>query len=118
MQDGVEVSNSYLTLNADWEITDNINFEAIVSTWEQDGRTVIDFDGTEFLGTTDDRISVTENETFELHLSGSTDNGRINWLAGYYSLETDYKRRFYRWAAWEFTVPNVGPGDPQPLPAV
>ena len=113
MQDGVEVSNSYLTLNADWEITDNINFEAIVSTWEQDGRTVIDFDGTEFLGTTDDRISVTENETFELHLSGSTDNGRINWLAGYYSLETDYKRRFYRWAAWEFTVPNVGPGDPQ-----
>ena len=42
------------SLKAKWAITDNLNFEAILSTWEQVQRQVVDFDGTEFLITTDD----------------------------------------------------------------
>ena len=112
MVDGVEASTNYSTLTIDWDITDNINLEAILSDWEQDQRTVIDFDGTEFNVTTDDRIDFAESETIELHLSGSALDGRINWLAGYYKLEEDRVRRFYRWALWDFVIPNTGPGDP------
>ncbi len=38
----------------------------------------------------------------ELHLSGSALDDRINWIAGYYSLEEDLTQRFYRWGMWEF----------------
>jgi outer membrane receptor protein involved in Fe transport len=107
MEDGITADLRYSTLTADWQINDNLNFEAIFSTWEQDQRQVIDFDGTEFLVTTDDIVELRENDTIELHLSGSTANGRIDWLAGYYSLEESLTRRFYRWGMWEFVVPNT-----------
>ena len=74
-------------MTADWDITDNLNFEAILSSWEQFQRQVIDFDGTEFLVTTDDLSTERENDTMEFHLSGTALNERINWLGGYYSLE-------------------------------
>jgi len=107
MEDGITADLRYSTLTANWQINDNLNFEAIFSTWEQDQRQVIDFDGTEFLVTTDDIVELRENDTIELHLSGSTANGRIDWLAGYYSLEESLTRRFYRWGMWEFVVPNT-----------
>jgi iron complex outermembrane receptor protein len=114
MEDGITADLKYSTLTANWDINDNLNFEAILSKWEQDQRQVIDFDGTEFLVTTDDIVQFRENETLELHLSGSALDGRISWLAGYYSLEEDLTERFYRWGMWEFLVPNTGPA----LPAV
>jgi outer membrane receptor protein involved in Fe transport len=110
MEDGITADLEYTTLNARWDITDNLNFEAILSTWEQDQRQVIDFDGTEFLVTTDDLVQFRENETIELHLSGTAFNGRLDWLAGYYSLEEDLRFRMYRWGMWEFLVANTGPG--------
>jgi iron complex outermembrane receptor protein len=109
MEDGITADLKYSTLNAKWDITDNLNFEAILSQWEQDQRQVIDFDGTEFLVTTDDIVQFRENETIELHLSGSALDDRITWLAGYYSLEEDITTRFYRWGMWEFVVPNTVP---------
>ncbi len=112
MEDGIIADTRYLTLTLDWDITDNLNFEAIVSDWEQNERQVIDFDGTEYIVTTDDRVAFAENDTIELHLSGSNLDGRINWIAGYYNLEQREARRFYRWGMWEFAVPNDGPSDP------
>ena len=53
-------SRSTPPLTARWDITDNLNFEAILSNWEQDQRQVIDFDGTEFLVTTDDLSTARE----------------------------------------------------------
>ncbi|HEX5046142.1 MAG TPA: TonB-dependent receptor [Gammaproteobacteria bacterium] len=110
MEDGITADLQYSTLNLKWGITDRLNFEAILSQWNQDQRQVIDFDGTEFLITTDDIPQVRENKTIELHLSGSTPNGRINWLAGYYRLKEDLTERFYRWGMWEFVIPNTAPG--------
>jgi outer membrane receptor protein involved in Fe transport len=110
MEDGITADLEYTTLTADWDITERLNFEAILSTWEQDQRQVIDFDGTEFIVTTDDLVQFRENTTIELHLSGSTENGRFNWLAGYYSLDEDWVQRWYRWGMWEFVVPNAIPG--------
>jgi outer membrane receptor protein involved in Fe transport len=106
MEDGITADLSYSTVTADWDITDNLHFQAILSDWEQFQRQVIDFDGTEFLITTDDIVQQRENQTIELHLSGTAWNERINWLAGYYSLEEDLTARFYRWGMWEFV--NVG----------
>jgi outer membrane receptor protein involved in Fe transport len=105
MEDGITADLEYFTVNAKWDITDNLNFEAIFSDWQQFQRQVIDFDGTEFLITTDDIPQERENQTIELHLSGSALNDRINWLAGYYSLDEDLTQRFYRWAMWEFAIP-------------
>jgi outer membrane receptor protein involved in Fe transport len=112
MEDGITADLEYFTVNAKWDITENLNFEAIFSDWEQFQRQVIDFDGTEFLITTDDIPQTRENQTIELHLSGTAWNDRLNWLAGYYSLDEDLTQRFYRWAMWEFTVPQTSVMNP------
>jgi outer membrane receptor protein involved in Fe transport len=102
MEDGITADLTYSTITAEWDITDNLHFEAILSDWQQDQRQVVDFDGTEFLVTTDDIVEDRENQTMEFHLSGTALDDRLNWLAGYYSLEEDITRRFYRWGMWEF----------------
>jgi outer membrane receptor protein involved in Fe transport len=102
MEDGITADLEYSTVTVDWDITDNLALQAILSDWEQFQRQVIDFDGTEFLITTDDIVQSRENQTLELHLTGTAWNERINWLAGYYSLEEDLTQRFYRWGMWEF----------------
>ena len=102
----------YVTLTANYDINDNLHFEAILSDWEQDERQVVDFDGSEYIITTDDINQSRDNQTIELHLSGSNFDGRVSWLAGYYSLDESLDRRFYRWGMWEFADPNTGPGDP------
>jgi outer membrane receptor protein involved in Fe transport len=112
MEDGITADLEYYTVTARFDITDNMRFEAILSDWEQFQRQVIDFDGTEFLITTDDIPQERENQTIELHLSGSAFNDRLNWLAGYYSLDEDLTQRFYRWAMWEFTVPQTSVMNP------
>ena len=104
MEDGITADLEYLTLNAAWDITDNLSFEAILSQWEQFQRQVIDFDGTEFLVTTDDLSTDRENETMEFHLTGTALNDRINWLAGYYSLEEETKNRVVRWGMYEWAI--------------
>jgi iron complex outermembrane receptor protein len=112
-ENGITADLQYTTLTANWDITENLNFEAILSQWDQDQRQVIDFDGTEFVITTDDINERRSNETMEFHLSGSAINDRVTWLVGYYSLTEDIDRRFYRWGMWDTVVPNTGPGDPQ-----
>src|SRR6185503_724862 len=107
MEDGITADLEYSTLTADWDITDNLHFQAILSDWEQFQRQVIDFDGTEFLITTDDIPQQRENQTMEFHLTGTAWNDRLNWLAGYYSLEEDLMQRFYRWGMWEFVDANA-----------
>jgi outer membrane receptor protein involved in Fe transport len=112
MEDGITADLQYYTVTADWDITENLNFVAIFNNWEQFQRQVIDFDGTEFLITTDDIPQERENQTIELHLSGTALNDRINWLAGYYSLEEDLTQRFYRWGMWEFVIPTASQVSP------
>jgi len=112
MEDGITADLQYATLTAEWDITDNVHFQSIMSSWEQDQRQVVDFDGTEFLVTTDDLIQRRENDTLELHLSGEALDGRISWLVGYYSLDESLDFRNVRWGMWEFVNPNYGPALP------
>jgi outer membrane receptor protein involved in Fe transport len=119
MENGITADLQYTTLTANWDISQNLGLEVIMSDWKQDQRQVIDFDGTEFLVTTDDIVEYRENQTLEIHLSGSAANDRISWLAGYYSLDEDITRRFYRWGMWDFVIPNTGDqGDPALDPAL
>jgi outer membrane receptor protein involved in Fe transport len=106
MEDGITADLEYATLTADWDITDNLNFLAIFSSWEQEQRQVVDFDGTEFLITTDDLQQHRENDTIELHLSGSAFNDRISWIGGYYSLDESLDFRNVRWGMWEWATPG------------
>jgi len=117
MEDGIRSDVKYATLTLNWDITDNLSLESITSAAEMRQRQVIDFDGSEFSITTDDIHDTRDNFTQELHLIGSNFNGRLNWLAGYYFLEQDFQRRFYRWALSEFTTLVDGPGDNPQNPA-
>ncbi|HEY8518547.1 MAG TPA: TonB-dependent receptor [Gammaproteobacteria bacterium] len=98
---GVRRDVQYYTLTAQWRISDNLSFEAIMSDWELNRQQDVDFDGSEFTFTTDTNRSLDENDTLELHLTGNNFNGRINWLAGFYSLEEHTKSRTYRWTMLE-----------------
>ena len=104
MEDGITADLKYTTLTATGTSATICGFEAILSAWQQDQRQVIDFDGTEFLVTTDD-LQVRDNETMEFHLSGSALDDRISWIGGYYSLEERPQRACLRWGMWEFAVP-------------
>ena len=110
--DGIKTDLEYYTLTGNWNINENLAFEVLLSTWELDRRQVVDFDGSEFVVTTDDLRNLDKNTTYEFHLSGSHFDERVNWLAGYYSLEQESKFRNYRWLQWDFIVPNTGPAPP------
>jgi outer membrane receptor protein involved in Fe transport len=112
MEDGITADLNYATITAEYDIGEHMHFQGILANWDQYQRQVIDFDGTEFLITTDDLKQQRENKSIELHLSGSTPNGRINWLAGYYRLDQSLDFRNVRWGMWEFAVPNYGPNVP------
>jgi iron complex outermembrane receptor protein len=94
---GVQRDLRYYTLTTDWAINDNLSFKAIMSDWEFTRQQDADFDGSEFTLTTDTNRSLDENSTYEFHLSGTNFDGRMNWLAGLYSLEENSKSRTYRW---------------------
>jgi iron complex outermembrane recepter protein len=112
MDDGIKMDLQYYTLTGNWEITNNLALEMLLSTWELDRRQVLDFDGSEFTVTTDDIRNLDENTTIEFHLTGALFDDRANWMLGYYSLDQESKNRFYRWGLWDFAIPNTGPNDP------
>ena len=109
MEDGITADLKYSTVTAEWDITDNLTFRGDSLDWEQFQRQVIDFDGTEFLITTDDSSQQRENETMEFHLSGAALERRINWIGGYYSLEESITTRNYRWGMYGVYAPTGGP---------
>ena len=123
MQDGITADLRYSTLTMDWDINDKLHLQSILSDWKQHNRQVVDFDGTEFLITTDDIVQIQHNQTVELHLTGKALKDKINWIAGYYSLNTENNQRFYRWGMWEFVnagaitrTNNPATGGPDPVP--
>ncbi len=111
-EDGIRTDLSYYTLTMDWSPSDLFSVTAIVSDWEMDRRQVIDFDGSDFVITTDDIRNFDENTTMEFRFTGSLFDDRANWLLGYYSLDQESTQRFYRWGLWDFAIPNTGPTDP------
>jgi len=111
-EDGIKTDLSYYTLTMNWNLSEAFNVKAILSSWELDRRQVVDFDGSEFIITTDDIRDKDENTTMEFQFSGSLFNDRANYLLGYYSLEQENRNRFYRWGLWDFAQPNTGPLDP------
>ena len=108
---GLQRDLRYYTLTLDWGITDNLSFKAIMSDWELLRQQDSDFDGSEFTFTTDRNRSLDNNQTLELHLTGTNFNGRLNWLAGLYSLDEDSKQRTYRWTMLDLPRESAtGPG--------
>jgi outer membrane receptor protein involved in Fe transport len=107
MEDGITADLEYTTVNVNWDISEALQFEAILSSWQQFQRQVIDFDGTEFLVTTDDLSNDRENDTVELHLTGTAWNDRINWIGGYYALNEDITNRVVRWGMYEWAIHDL-----------
>ena len=104
--EGLQRDLRYYTLTADWSIGDNLGVKAIVSDWEFNRTQDADFDGSEFTFTTDTNRSIDENETIEIHFTGSHFDGRLDWLGGYYSLDEHTKSRTYRWTMLD--LPRAG----------
>jgi iron complex outermembrane receptor protein len=104
--EGVQRDLRYYTLTTNWSITDNFGFKAIFSDWEFDRSQDADFDGSEFTFTTDTNRSHDENQTVELHFTGTNFDGRLDWLGGFYSLDEDTKSRTYRWTMLD--LPRAG----------
>ena len=111
-EDGIRSDIRYYTMTMNWSPSELFSATAILSDWEMDRRQVIDFDGSDFIITTDDIRNFDENTTMEFRFNGSLFDDRANWLIGYYSLEQESTQRFYRWGLWDFAIPNTGPADP------
>jgi iron complex outermembrane receptor protein len=112
---GITRDLKYYTLRADWDITDNLRFESITSAWEMYRRQSVDFDGSEFIITTDENRARDNNFTQEFHLTGTNFNDRVNWIAGLFSLSERTRVRTYRWPMLDIprspTNPNAWRSD-------
>jgi iron complex outermembrane receptor protein len=111
--DGIQRDLQYYTVTANWDITDRIHLRSITSAWELQRRQSVDYDGSEFVFTTDETRAIDNNFTQEFHLSGSNFNDRVTWLAGLYTLDEKTKGRVDRWSVWDLPRPpgnlNVAP---------
>src|SRR5262249_22264081 len=107
--DGIQRDLKYYTVTMNWNIGENLQFQSITSAWELHRRQSVDFDGSEFVVTTDEGRWIDNNFTQEIHLSGSNFNDRVTWLAGLYSLDEKTKGRVDRWAVWDLprTTGNI-----------
>ncbi len=94
---GITRDLKYYTLTANWNISDNLSFQSITSAWELLRRQSVDFDGSEFIITTDENRARDSNFTQEFHLTGSNFNDRVSWIAGLYGLSERTRVRTYRW---------------------
>ncbi len=103
--DGQQRDLKYYTVTMNWDIGENLLFESITSAWEMNRRQSVDFDGSEFILTTDEGRWIDDNFTQEFHLSGSNFNDRVTWLAGFYSLDEKTKGRTDRWSVWDLPRP-------------
>ena len=95
--DGITRDLKYYTLNAKWDISDNLSLESISSAWEMYRRQSVDFDGSQFVITTDENRAIDKSFTQEIHLTGSNFNDRLNWIGGFYALNERSRVRTYRW---------------------
>jgi len=107
---GTSNDRQFITLTANWNVTDNISIRSITSAWQQKQRLVTDFDSSEFTVTTDDYRTEAENFTQEIHITGDFMDDRLHFIAGYYHLNQDSKQRFYRWAMQDFSVAGTSGG--------
>lgn len=94
---GITRDLEYYTLTGNWDITDTLRFRSITSVWEMDRRQAVDFDGSEFIITTDENRARDKSYTQEYQFAGSFFDERVDWIAGYYSLHENSTVRTYRW---------------------
>jgi iron complex outermembrane receptor protein len=94
---GITRDLEYYTLTGNWDITDTLRFRSITSVWEMDRRQAVDFDGSEFIITTDENRAQDKSYTQEYQLAGTFFDERVDWIAGYYSLHENSTVRTYRW---------------------
>jgi iron complex outermembrane receptor protein len=112
---GITRDLKYYTVTAKWDITDNLSFESISSAWEMYRRQSVDFDGSQFIITTDENRARDSNVTQEFHISGSNFNDRLTWIGGLYALSERSRVRTYRWPMLDIprspTNPNAWRAD-------
>ncbi|HVQ15072.1 MAG TPA: TonB-dependent receptor plug domain-containing protein, partial [Vicinamibacterales bacterium] len=99
---GITRDLKYYTLTANWDIGDNLSLQSITSAWEHVRRQSVDFDGSEFIITTDENRARDNNFTQEFHLTGANFKDRVRWIAGLYALDERSHTRTYRWPMLDF----------------
>jgi outer membrane receptor protein involved in Fe transport len=83
------------TFDAQWDITDNLRFHAIVGRREQDRRLMVDFDSDSrvFFADRQDNDEIIE-DSYELQFGGSHGSrDQFNWVVGFYANERSAKSR-------------------------
>lgn len=92
---GLHLDLDRQTFSAEWNIADNLNFNAIVGRREQDRRLMVDFDSDSrvFFADRQDNDEVIE-DSYELRIDGAHgDRGQFTWVVGLYNNERSAKSR-------------------------
>jgi iron complex outermembrane receptor protein len=108
--------NRYATLMLDWELTPHFALESLTSHSDAVSSQLSDADASEFTFRTQTMFDATIATTTELQLAGNHFGGRLKTLVGLYYQKFQRGRRTYRWSAWEFAIPNIGPNPGTPGP--
>lgn len=111
-EDSIANDIEYATLNLSWDPTPHFEMEVISSARIMNRNSSTDRDGSEL--TIAGVAFHTRERDFsqEIHFTGDSFNGKIDWLTGLYYLEQKTKDRRHSWITWEFAIPTEGPGAP------
>lgn len=99
----------YETLTLDWVISPRLALRSLTSHRDSIDGQITDWDASEFTLRTLSVFDSTKVTTQEFQLAGNHFSGRLRTLLGLYYQRYQNWERTYRWAQWEFAMPNTGP---------
>jgi iron complex outermembrane receptor protein len=96
-----------LSIDTDWQLSDNLTLQFITAQTEQDADSVIEWDNSQYDLVLDMNRSQLEVFSQEIQLTGGRD--RFEWLAGVYYWDQETKTRNGRWQVNEFQKGLMSP---------
>jgi outer membrane receptor protein involved in Fe transport len=101
------------TFDAQWDISENLQFHAIVGRREQDRRLMVDFDSDSrvFFADRQDNDEIIE-DSYEIQFGGSHgDRDQFNWVVGYYANDRSAKSRVPTFSGNPFACDLIAAAD-------
>jgi outer membrane receptor protein involved in Fe transport len=89
-----------LSVEADWQFSDNMKLQFLTAKTKQDADSVVDWDNSQYDLVTDINRSKLDVTSQEIQLTGG--HGKIEWLAGVYYWDQTLRARNGRWQVNEF----------------
>jgi iron complex outermembrane receptor protein len=97
------------TLHLEWDLTGNLHFKYMYGDTLSDGSVYNDWGGSEFNIVASNFVQAIELDSHEFQFTGDLFDGKVDWLAGYYTWDQSQRSREPDWAMGDWVqAPQMG----------